>query len=197
MKKWYDKEYILSKLPDNILQDIVDRALNGMRYYYVKDDPLEVWCVGDRGDDHVVERFVNKEELMVWVCKEICWDISIMWELVDRKEEEKKWRYVQDHAEDGKWFYREHKNYQYNAICDTRKFSFEKALKLLKTMIPEDEWKKQVERYTRLMNRWFKIPHWGFDETQYQFIEISDSKEYASDFDDTEEPREGSIVNVS
>ncbi len=27
----------------------------------------------------------------------------------------------------------------------------------------------------------------------YEFIEISDSKEYASDYDDTEEPREGSV----
>ena len=34
------------------------------------------------------------------------------------------------------------------------------------------------------------------DEAQCQFIEISDSREYASDFDSTEEPREGSIINI-
>ena len=31
----------------------------------------------------------------------------------------------------------------------------------------------------------------------YEFIEISHSKEYASDFDDTEEPREGSVISIS
>ena len=40
--------------------------------------------------------------------------------------------------------------------------------------------------------------HDTYGETiaQCQFIEISDSREYASDFDSTEEPREGSIINI-
>lgn len=194
MKNWYDKKWIRSRLPDEIPQDIVERAFNVMKYYYVKDNPLEVWCIGEREADHVVELFANKEKLMIWVCKKICWNISIMWELEDRKEEEKKWRYVYDHAENGQWFYRENKDYLYNAIHDTRKCSFETELKLLKSLIPRVDWKEMVEKYTRLMNRWFKKDHWAYDETKLQFIEISDSKEYASDFDDTEEPREGSIM---
>ena len=196
MKDWYDRKWILSKLPDEIPHDIVERAFNSMRYFYVKDDPLEVWCVGDRGDDHVKERFISKEKLMVWACEQICWNISVMWELEDRKEEEKKWRYVYDHAEDGLWFYRERKEYLYNAIHDTRKCSFERELALLKSMIPKEEWKEMVKKYTRLMNRWFKKDHWAYDETLGQFIEISDSKEYASDTDATEEPREGSIIGT-
>ena len=166
-----------------------------MGYFYVKDDPLEVWCVGEREADHVVEQFVSKEKLMIWACEKICWNISTMWELEDRKEEEKKWRYVYDHAENGQWYYREHKDYLYNAIHDSRKCSFEKELKLLKPMIPKEEWKKIVEKFTRLMNRWFKKEHWTYDETLCQFIEISDSRKYDSDFDSTEEPREGSIIN--
>ena len=31
----------------------------------------------------------------------------------------------------------------------------------------------------------------------FEFIEISDSKEYASDYDETEEPREGSVISIS
>ena len=195
MSEWYDKKWILSKLPDKIPQNIVERAFKIMKYYYVKDDPLEVWCVGEREADHVEERFANKEKLMIWASKKICWNISTMWELEDRNEEEKKWRYVYDHAENGRWYYREHKDYLFNAIHDTRKCSFEMELKLLKPMIPWEEWKEMVKSRTRLMNRWFKKAHWGYDEILYQFIEISDSKEYASDFDSTEEPREGSIIN--
>lgn len=195
MKKWYDKEWILSRLPDEVPKDIVDRAFKSMRYYYVKDDPLEVWCEGEREADHVVELFVSKEMLMNWVCEKICWNISIMWELEERKDEEKKWRYLYDHAEDGLWFYRENKDYLYNAIYDNRKCSFETELKLLKRMVSKEEWKRMVEKYTRLMNRWFKKDHWAYDETLCQFIEISDSKEYASDTDPTEEPREGHIIN--
>ena len=195
MKDWYDKEWILNKLPADIPQNIVEQAFNGMNCYYVKDDPLEVWCIGEREDDHVVERFANKEKLMIWVCEEICWHLSCRWELESRADDEKKWRYVYDHAENGQWFYRENKDYLYNAIHDSRKCSFETELKLLKSMIPTAEWKEHVKEKTSLMNRWYKIQHWDYDEMLCQFIEISDSKEYASDFDDTEEPREGSVIN--
>ena len=194
--KWFDKEWIISRLPKDIPQDIVDKSFDGMRHYYIKNDPLEVWCQGDRGDDHITEKFANKERLMVWACETICWNISCLWELEDRDDDEKKWRYVRDHAENGQWYYRERKDYLYNAIHDTRKSSFEMELKLLKPMVPTEEWKRQVDRKTRLMNRWFKTPHWSFDETLRQFVEISDSKEYASDTDSTEEPREGSIIGL-
>ena len=197
MKDWYNKKWILSKLPEDIPQSIVNRAFEGMNYYYVKDDPLEVWCVGEREADHVVERFTDKEKLTTWVCKNVCWHLSCLWELESRADDEKKWRYVHDHAENGLWFYREHKDYLYNAIHDERKSSFETELKLLKPMVPTEEWKEQVKRKTRLMNRWFKKAHWDYDEILCEFIEISDSKEYASDFDDTEEPRDGSVISIS
>ena len=195
MSEWYDRKWILSRLPHDIPQDIVDHAFDGMGQYYVKKDPLEVWCIGEREADHVVERFANKEKMMTWVCENVCWHLSCLWELEGRADDERKWRYVRDHAENGQWYYREHKDYLYNAIHDSRKCSFETELKLLKPMISTEEWEKQVERKTRLMNRWFKKQHWAYDEMLYEFIEISDSKEYASDYDDTEEPREGSVIS--
>lgn len=197
MRDWYDKKWILSKLPEDIPQSIVKRAFEEMHYYYVKDNPLEVWCVGEREADHVMERFADNEKLMIWVCENVCWHLSCLWELECRADDEKKWRYVHDHAENGLWYYREHKDYLYNAIHDSRKSSFETELKLLRPMVPTEEWKEQVKRKTRLMNRWFKRQHWDYDESLGQFIEISDSKEYASDFDDTEEPREGSVISIS
>ena len=75
------------------------------------------------------------------------------------------------------------------------KSSFETELMLLKSMIPTEKWKEQVKRKTRLMNRWFMKKHWNYDEMLGQFIEISNSKEYASDYNDTEDPREGSVIN--
>ena len=120
----------------------MDHAFDGMGQYYVKKDPLEVWCIGEREADHVVERFANKEKLMTWVCENVCWHLSCLWELEGRADDERKWRYVRDHAENGQWYYREHKDYLYNAIHDSRKCSFETELKLLKPMIPAEEWEK-------------------------------------------------------
>ena len=90
MSEWYDRKWILSRLPHDIPQDIVDHAFDGMRQYYVKKDPLEVWCIGEREADHVVERFANKEKLMTWVCENVCWHISCLWELEERADDERK-----------------------------------------------------------------------------------------------------------
>lgn len=57
MSEWYDRKWILSRLPHDIPQDIVDHAFDGMGQYYVKKAPLVVWCIREREADHVVERF--------------------------------------------------------------------------------------------------------------------------------------------
>ncbi len=36
MSEWYDRKWILSRLPHDIPQDIVDHAFDGMGQYYVK-----------------------------------------------------------------------------------------------------------------------------------------------------------------
>ena len=33
--------------------------------------------------------------------------------------------------------------------------------KWIREHLPEDYFRKKVEKYTGLMNRWFLIPHWG------------------------------------
>ncbi|MBO6071001.1 MAG: hypothetical protein J6P43_08055 [Succinivibrionaceae bacterium] len=47
-----------------------------------------------------------------------------------------------------------------------------------------------------LMNRWFKIPHWDYDRDNLCFVEISSSRPYRSDCDDTEEPAPDSISQL-
>ena len=46
------------------------------------------------------------------------------------------------------------------------------------------------------MNRWFPVPHWGYDLENLCFIEISHSREYVSDFDKSEEIKENNIIQV-
>ena len=67
---------------------------------------------------------------------------------------------------------------------------------MLKYGFPPERWEKKVQEHVRLMNRWYKTPHWYYDRKNLCFIEISDAKEYAGDFDDTEEPRPGSVIRI-
>ena len=53
---------------------------------------------------------------------------------------------------------------------------------------------KKVQEHIRLMNRWYKGPHWDYDRRKLCFIEISDSKE--NDGDGIEEPRPGSVIRT-
>ncbi len=46
--------------------------------------------------------------------------------------------------------------------------------------------------YEQYMNLWFHVPHWIFDETALEFIEISDSRSH--DSQNFDEPREGSVM---
>jgi hypothetical protein len=73
---------------------------------------------------------------------------------------------------------------------------YERYLRNLKHAFPEDYFRKKAEEYIDLMNRWFKIPHWGYDYENLCFIEISDSREYSSDSDKTEEIKPDCIIRV-
>ena len=63
-------------------------------------------------------------------------------------------------------------------------------------LVLDNYFRKKVEEYTGLMNRWFLVPHWGYDFEKLCFIEISDSREYSSDFDKSEEIKPDRIIRV-
>ncbi|MBR0461948.1 MAG: hypothetical protein IJJ00_04465 [Erysipelotrichaceae bacterium] len=155
-------------------------------------DGLKVMCEGERGGpDTVVYEAKDEEDLCWWQLERVCHYID------DKKPyEEKTWRWYRDHAEDGQWRYIEHRNYDYNAIEDARLKGFERFLRNCSRCLPEDRFEERIEKYTGLMNRWYKIPHWDYDRERLCFIEISDSREYAADNDDTEEPRPGSVIRT-
>ena len=108
----------------------------------------------------------------------------------------KVWRWYRDHAEQGRWRYVEHRRYDYNAIDDARLYGFESALSVMKHAFPPERFEAQVHKRVGLMNRWFRTPHWDYDREKLCFVEISDSREHASDTDMTEEPRPGSVIAV-
>lgn len=179
-----DEKWIRAHLPEDCRNEQIDK-FSGL---YL--DGLTVMSEGERGNpDEICYDAKNQEDLNWWQLDKIC-------SFIGKTDKSKTWRWYRDHVENGQWYYIEHKNYNYNAIEDSRLPSFERHLRNLKYAFPEDYFKKKVEEYTELMNRWFLSPHWGYDYENLCFIEISDSREYSSDFDKTEEITPGCIVRV-
>ena len=78
---------------------------------------------GKRGRPNELEyTAVDEDELKLWLFERAAFHIALKMELINRAEEEKNWRYVQDHAEHGAWLYRENRKFQYNAIHDSREY---------------------------------------------------------------------------
>lgn len=145
---------------------------------------------GERGgDDVVVYRAKSEEDLKYWQLEHVCRFIK-----EKTPPPRKRWRYYRGHAENGRWFYIEIRNYDYNAFEDARLYGFECFLRNLKAGFPAERWEQKVLEHIRLMNYWYKQPHWDYDRVNLRFIEISDSKQH--DGDGTEEPREGSIIRI-
>ena len=155
-------------------------------------DGLAVLREGERGGPETVVFRAESEEELRW------WELEIVCRFIKRKHlpARKVWRWYRDHAEQGHWRYVEHRRYDYNAIDDARLYGFECTLSVMKHAFPPERFEAQVHKRVGLMNRWFRTPHWDYDREKLCFIEISDSREYASDTDMTEEPRPGSVIAV-
>lgn len=179
-----DEKWIRAHLPKECRDEPID-VFSGL---YM--DGLKVMSYGERGNpDEIYYEAKDEEDLHWWQLDTICY-------FVGKDDKSKIWRWYRDHVENDQWYYIEHRNYDYNAIDDARLPRFERYLRNLKYAFPSDYFKKKVEKYTGLMNRWYLIPHWGYDYENLCFIEISDSKEYQSDFDKSEEPKPETIIRV-
>lgn len=175
-------------LRDHLPADCRQENLNVFSGLYLQG--LCVMAEGERGNpDTVVYMAKNREDLRYWQLGEIC-------RFVGKADHSKTWRWYRDHAENGQWYYIEHRHYDYNAIEDFRLAGFERCLINMKYGFPPERWEKQVQRYTRLMNRWFPTDHWGYDRENLRFIEISDVREYHSDSDRSEEPKPGTVIRI-
>ena len=179
-----DEKWIRAHLPEDCRDEPVDRFSG----FYL--DGLKVMSKGERGNPDTISYEAKDEEDLKW------WQLDFICGFIGKTDRSKTWRWYRDHAENGQWYYIEHRHYDFNAVEDSRLPGFERYLKNLKYAFPEDYFKKKVEEYTGLMNRWYLIPHWGYDYENLCFIEISDSKEFKSDLDKTEEINPSCIIRV-
>ena len=181
-----DEKWIREHLPE----DCKDEPLDWFSGLYL--DGLKVMSTGERGDpDTILYEAKDKEDLKWWQLDHIC-------HYVGKTDRSKTWRWYRDynHSKIGRFYYIEHRHYDYDAIEDHRLPGFERYLRNLKYAFPEDHFRKKVEEYTGLMNRWFLTPHWGYDFENLCFIEISHSREYCSDSDKSEEIKSDSVIKM-
>ncbi len=177
-----DEAWIRAHLPESCAGQPID-CFSGE---YL--DGLTVMQAGERGgDDVAVYRARDQEDLRWWQLKQVC-------RFIHEKDPppRKTWRYLRDHAEEGRWFYRERRHYDYDAIEDPRLYGFESFLRILHFAFPPDRWEEEVRDHVRLMNYWYKVPHWDYDREKLCFVEIGGSREH--DGDGVEEPRPGSVL---
>ena len=181
-----DEKWIRAHLPE----DCRNEPINWFGGLYL--DGLKVMSEGERGDPDKVRYEAKDEEDLKW------WQLNVICGFVGKADKSKTWRWYRDYANSkiGQFCYIEHRHYDYDAIEDARLPGFERYLRNLKYSFPEDFFRKKVEEYTGLMNRWFLIPHWGYDFEKLCFIEISNSREYSSDFDKSEEIKPDNIIRV-
>lgn len=167
-KKWIDRKWIISHLPKDIPAEVLKDCLNFDGLYV--DDNLIVWCEGERGGpDYIRYQATDEADLRFWTFGEVCSSIGLKMELLNRKQEEMKWRYIEDYVKNE---CRENKDYQYNAIYDCRLAWFELELQLLKPVIPQKLWEQKAVEREQLMNHWFNTPHWALNREQVRFMEV-------------------------
>jgi len=127
------EEWIKKHLPKDIPSDIINNCVNLCGYDIWG---LTIYCEDDRGPEKAVFTARNQEELRIWAFKQVAADIAQRMELRSRPNDNLRWRYVRDHAENGRWLYIEHSRYQYNTIDDSRLAWFETYLRLVKAVMP-------------------------------------------------------------
>ena len=181
-----DEKWIRAHLPEDCKNEPID-WFGGL---YL--DGLKVMSEGERGDPDKIHYEAKDEEDLKW------WQLNVICGFVGKADKSRTWRWYRDYANSkiGQFCYIEHRHYDYDAIEDARLPGFERYLRNLKYAFPEDFFRKKVEEYTGLMNRWFLIPHWGYDFEKLCFIEISNSREYSSDFDKSEAIKPDNIIRV-
>lgn len=187
------KDWIISRLPSDIPAAVIDyvtRQIDANFGGYISG--LQFWAFGERGSDKLLYEAKDEDDLKLWMFREAACSIAQRMELIGRAEEENRWRYVQDHVENGTWRYRENQRYHYNAIHDFRKFWMEYELRLLRPVFPTAQWLQRVEYYENCMNKSFPVKHWSYDTKALCFREVSDSKE--TDIYGVQQPAEGSVM---
>lgn len=186
-------EWIIERLPDDLPEKAVLKGLSDA-FDYLGFQDLQVCERGDHGRWSCRFRAESKDDLLKWAFCAAAGGISMAYELSAREKNALKWRYSRTKVRDGHWCYDERKDYVYNAIEDTRLVWFELYLRLIKAVLPFDEWLHEADQHTRLMNTRFVSEHWDYDRNEMRFVEISGSREH--DENGNEEPGDCFVIRL-
>ena len=155
---------------------------------------LKFWVPGDREPVCFEYNAKSEADLQYWLFREACTRAALKIELRSRRQDELRYRFVMDHAEDGRWIYRQNPGYEYDTIHDSRKVWMELALRMALPVLPPEEGQAFVEKYERLLNNCYRTPRWGYDRGSGVFREISDSPRL--DWNGVEQPAPGTVIGV-
>ena len=125
-----DEKWIRAHLPEDCRDEPIDR-FSGL---YL--DGLTVMSKGERGNPDEIRYEAKDEEDLKW------WQLDTICRFIGKADKSKTWRWYRDHAENGQWYYIEHRQYDYNAIEDSRLPGFERYLRNLKYAFPENYFRK-------------------------------------------------------
>lgn len=141
-------------------------------YYYIAE--------GDRGKVECLCKSFDKDEMLIYLMKNILRDVGQSMELKIRHKEQIQWRFYEDDAKTvpGHIAWVENSMYRYSEKYDSRKWWFEYILKGLISVFGIEKVSYLIEDFTANMNYWFREKHWDFDRESFVFVEISESVEY-------------------
>lgn len=187
-KKWTDiKEKIRSYCREAVpaeFADMIERYIGEFAYYehyagYCSGEGYYYIEIGDRGAVQLSCKTDSEEEMLFFLMEKILHGVGRRLELRLRSSEQKNWMYYIDYqsTKPGKIVWLKNESYIYHTKHDTRKWWFEYIIRNLWPYFDATRVNSLVEKYTKLMNRWFEDVHWRYDREKLQFVEISDSVE--------------------
>ena len=169
------KNWAMARLPKTLEREVIDRTNDAFKSFIFDDDKMVKYGLYDESEDVTIS-FKPVEEGRINLFRYICMEIASNKAIVHRDANSYKWRY---YIQSGyhTLVVSERPNYVYNAIEDISVFTYEEYLRLILPGVSIEDWKKDVVKYTSMLNNKFTAPHWKFDEKSMSFVEISGSRE--------------------
>ncbi len=178
----FHESWIKERLPDELAGEDISR------YFEEYDlNGLTVTAMSELGGDIPVYEAKDENDLRLWEFDKVCRDLSLK---AGTFHSPKKWRFTKT----GAGRYIERKTYDYDAVEDTRLYTLESYLRLIKPVLPPEMWEARVRENVALMNRWYLSPHWDYDQENLCFIEVSASRALSPE--GAEEPEPGAVIKV-
>ena len=142
ISNYYD--YIKSKLPDYVPDEIIMKCLNSETHpSYVRGLNYYVYYDPGKGPAQLAYAASSEENLKQKIFEDVSYDIARCIQYVNAESN------------------------------DFEKSVREYHLNLLKSNLSQGELNLKIKRYENELNQYYEIPHWKFDKNKFEFIEIN------------------------